>query len=127
MSIENATPPESKFILPIIEKMPKKLKPLILIGDKAYDSFDIKNQLQELKVKLIAPNKVNRINNRQDGLNLHRYKIRHKVENYFSDLQTFRRVIIRYERKSENYLTFVKLDVICLNFWKFNIGMKIVA
>ena len=127
LSLENATPHESKFILPIIEKMPKKLKPLILIGDKAYDSFPIKNQLQELEVKLIAPNKINRINNRQDGRNLRRYKRRHIVENYFADLQTFRRVIIRYERKSENYLAFVKLAAICLNFWKFNIGMKIVA
>jgi hypothetical protein len=44
-----------------------------------------------------------------------------------ADLQTFLREIIRYERKSENYLIFVKLAAICLNFWKLNIGMKSVA
>ncbi len=38
------------FILPIIEKTPKKLKPLIFIGDKAIGTFPIKNRLQELEV-----------------------------------------------------------------------------
>ena len=127
LSLESATPHESQFVLPIIEKMHKKLKPKILIGDKAYDSFPIQSQLQNFQVKLIAPNKINRVNNRQDGRCLRRYKRRHLVENYFADLQTYRRVIIRYERKSENYLTFIKLAAICLNFWKFNVGKKIVA
>lgn len=127
LSLENATPHESQFVLPIIKKIHKKLKPLILIGDKAYDSFPIRCELNNLHVKMIAPNKINRKNNRLDGRSLRRYKRRHKIENYFADLQTFRRVVTRYERKSENYLTFVKLAAICLNFWKFNIGMKIVA
>ena len=65
--------------------------------------------------------------NKQDGQGLRRYKRRRLVENYFADLQTYRRVVVRYERKSENYLTFIKLAAICLNFWKFNVGMKIVA
>ena len=51
LSIENATLHESQFIIPIVEKIHKKIKPSILIGDKAYDSFPIQNQLQNFQVK----------------------------------------------------------------------------
>ncbi len=119
LSLESATHHESQFALSIVKKIQNKLKPKNLIGDKAYSSFPLKNSLDKLKVKLIAPDKINRIHNKQDGRSLRRYKRRHKIENYFADLQTFRKVVTRYERISENYLAFVKLAAICFNFWKF--------
>lgn len=45
----------------------------------------------------------------QDGRKLRRYKRRWKVERLFAWLHNFRRLVVRYERRSENYLGFVQL------------------
>lgn len=85
-------------------------KPSKLIGDKAYDSDPLDEACRELGVELIAPHRRNRTKPRtQDGRKLRRYKRRWKVERLFAWLQTYRRLVTRYERYAANFLAFLKL------------------
>ena len=55
-------------------------KPEHLIGDKAYDSDDMDDQLKREGVELIAPQRSNRKLKTQDGRALRRYSRRWLVE-----------------------------------------------
>ncbi len=80
-------------------------QPERLIGDRAYDSDLLDAKLAERGVELIAPHRRNRKKARtQDGRKLRRYRKRWKIERLFAWLGNFRRLIVRYERRAENYL-----------------------
>jgi transposase len=84
-----------------------------LIGDKAYDSDPLDEELREQGIEMIAPHKSNRRKApTQDGRRLRRYKRRWKVERLFSWLQKFRRIGRRFDFHDENYLGFVHLGCI---------------
>ena len=86
-----------------------------LIGDKAYDSDPLDAELALLGIDMIAPHRSNRKKPKtQDGRKLRRYKRRWKVERFFAHLQNFRRLVVRYEFKSENFLAFVQLACIII-------------
>jgi transposase len=81
-----------------------------LIGDKAYDSDKLDEQLlQEYGTELIAPNKQNRRVPTQDDRLLRRYKRRWKIERLFAWLFDFRRLVVRYEYHAENFQGLVHL------------------
>jgi transposase len=81
-----------------------------LIGDKAYDSDALDDQLmQNYGTEMIAPNKVNRRVPTQDGRPLRRYVRRYKIERLFAWLFNFRRLVVRYEYHAENFQGFVHL------------------
>jgi transposase len=82
---------------------------LRLIGDKAYDSNKLDDELRRRGIDMIAPNQVTRRQQNQDGRKLRRYRRRWLVERLFSWLMKFRRLVTRYERKPENFLGFVQL------------------
>ena len=50
----------------------------------------------------------------QDGRKLRRYKRRWKIERLFAWLSNFRRLVMRYEQRAENYLSFVRLGCIVM-------------
>jgi transposase len=80
------------------------------MGDRAYDSDPLDEQLKEKGIELIAPHRSNRKKKKtQDGRKLRRYKRRWKIERFFAHLFNFRRTLVRYEYKEENYLAFVLL------------------
>ncbi|UBV45435.1 IS5 family transposase (plasmid) [Deinococcus taeanensis] len=87
--------------------------PQRLIGDKAYDSDGLDEELATLGIEMIAPNRRNR-KKTQDGRPLRRYKRRWKVERTISWLQSFRRVRTRDEVKAENFLAMVQLACIVI-------------
>jgi len=89
-----------------ISGMPEKL-----IGDKAYDSDQLdENLLKKHGVELIAPHRRNRTKPKtQDGRKLRRYKRRWKAGRLFAWLQNFRRLVVRYERHADNFLAFLLL------------------
>jgi transposase len=90
-------------------------QPRRLIGDKAYDSDPLDQELAEVGIEMIAPHKRNRKKAAtQDGRKLRRYRRRWKVERLFSWLQNFRRLIVRYEYQTENFLGFVHLGSILI-------------
>ena len=95
-------------------------KPENLIGDKAYDSDQLDEELQKDGINMIAPHKSNRVKPRtQDGRKLRRYQRRWLVERYFSWLQWQRRVLIRWEYYMQNFLGFVQLASISMLLKRF--------
>jgi transposase len=90
-------------------------EPERLIGDRAYDSDPLDGALEERGIEMIAPHCRNRKKGKtQDGRKLRRYKRRWKIERLFAWLSNFRRLVVRYERKVENYLGLVRLGCIVI-------------
>ena len=84
-----------------------------MIGDRAYDSDPLDAILAERGIEMIAPHRRNRKKKKtQDGRKLRRYKRRWKVERLVAWLTNFRRLVVRYERRAENYLGFVQLGCV---------------
>ena len=84
--------------------------PAILIGDKAYDSDPLDASLRQRGIEMVVPHKKNRKRRAtQDGRRLPRCKRRFQVERFFSWIEDFRRLVVRWEYHAENYLGFVHL------------------
>ena len=90
-------------------------RPERLIGDRAYDSDPLDAALGEPGIEMIAPHRRNRKKRKtQDGRKLRRYKRRWKIERLFAWLSNFRRLVVRYERRAENYLGFARLGCVVI-------------
>jgi transposase len=112
--VESASPHEVKLVEDTIDSGFTEYAPDKLVGDKAYDSDKLDDQLlDERGVEMIAPHRKGRKKpNTQDGRKLRRYRRRWKVERLFAWLQNFRRLIVRYEYHVENFLAMVQLGCI---------------
>jgi transposase len=85
-------------------------KPENLIGDKAYDSDKLDEELRQQGVRMIAPHRKSRRKLRtQDGRRLRRHQRRWLVERFFSWIQWHRRILVRWEYYPQNFLGFVQL------------------
>lgn len=80
-----------------------------LIGDNAYDSDKLDAELAEAGVEMIAPHRSTRKNRTQDGRSLRRFRRRWKIERLFAWLQSFRRLVTRYEHSLENFTGMIHL------------------
>lgn len=78
-----------------------------MLGDKAYDSDELRDGLEAQGTTPVIPNKVNRT--QSFPFNKRRYKLRWLVEAAFNRLKDFRRVATRYDRLARNYLASVCL------------------
>ena len=58
---------------------------------------------------MIAPQRTNRKNRTQDGRALRRYRRMWKIERLFAWLQNYRRLIVRWEHRLENFLSMLHL------------------
>jgi transposase len=87
-----------------LDELPERL-----IGDKAYDSDALDEQMSEYGIEMISPNRINRKQKTQDGRSLRRYRRRWKVERLFAWMQNYRRLVTRWEYHIENFLGFVQL------------------
>jgi transposase len=109
VNVDSASPHESQLVEETLAGSFLDELPARLIGDKAYDSDRLDQQLkQDYDIELIAPNRANRSPS-QDGRKLRRYKRRWRIERLFAWLQWFRRLVIRYEYHIENFLGMVRL------------------
>jgi transposase len=85
-------------------------KPEKLIGDKGYDSDPLDREMKDQGVELIAPHKENRKKLKtQDGRSLRRYQRRWMVERFFAWIGWNRRVLIRWEYYTRNFLGWIQL------------------
>jgi transposase len=85
-----------------------------LIGDKAYDSDGLDEQLMNgYGTEMIAPNRRGR-GVTQDGRSLRRYRRRWKIERLFAWLFNFRRLVTRWEYHAENFQGFLHLGAIVI-------------
>ena len=85
-----------------------------LLGDKAYDSAELRADLKECGTKPVIPNRSNR--NRPFSFNKKAYRQRHRIENAFCRLKDFRRIATRYDKLARNFLASICL-VAAIVWW----------
>ncbi len=85
-----------------------------MLGDKAYDSAELHEQLRGRGTKPVIPNRCNR--KQPFSFNKHLYKLRWRIKSAFNRLKNFRRIATRYDRLARNYLASVCL-VASLVWW----------
>jgi transposase len=107
--VESATPHEVTLATSTLLQMVVPDAPQNLIGDNAYESDYLDEELRLYGIEVIAPHRRNRRNATQDGRRLRRYRRRWKIERLFAWLQNFRRLVVRYERHCENFLGMLHL------------------
>jgi transposase len=96
-------------------------KPEKLIGDKAYDSDGLDDNLRAQGITMIAPHRQNRrkMTETQDGRELRRYQRRWLIERFFSWVQWHRRILVRWEYYAQNFLGFVQLASVLILLKQF--------
>ena len=93
---------------PPAQRLIRRTKPARkLLGDRAYDSAELRAWLYGRGTTPVIPNKSNR--KRPFSFNKRAYKWRHRIENAFCRLKDFRRIATRYDRLARNYLASVCL------------------
>jgi transposase len=100
---------------PVAERLIHTVKPpKRMLGDKAYDSAELREELAEQGTKPVIPNRSNR--KQPFSFNKRLYKLRWHIESAFNRLKDFRRIATRYDRLARNYLASVCL-VAALVWW----------
>ena len=109
--VASASPHETKLVEPTLDQRFLREIPERMIGDRAYDSDPLDQRIQQrYGLQLIAPHKFVRVAiATQDGRCLRRYRRRWKIERLFAWLHNYRRIVIRWEYYSENFLGMVQL------------------
>jgi transposase/mannose-6-phosphate isomerase-like protein (cupin superfamily) len=78
-----------------------------LLGDKAYDSNELRDELEQRGTKPVIPNRSNR--KQRFSFSKRIYKLRWRIESAFNRLKDFRRIATRYDKLARNYLASVCL------------------
>src|SRR6202030_1220984 len=95
-------------------------KPKNLIGDRAYDSDPLDEELRNHGIEMIAPHRSSRRKPpTQDRRRLSRYMRRWLVERFFAWIQWQRRILVRWEYHAQNFLGFVQLACLVILFRRF--------
>ena len=76
-----------------------------VLGDKGYDSNDIRDQLRSQRCIPVIPFRSNRKVQEEYDKNL--YKDRYVVECFFSKIKQFRRIFSRFDKSARNFLSFL--------------------
>jgi transposase len=83
-----------------------------MLGDKAYDSNELRELLNDRGTKAVIPNRSNR--KKKFGFRKKRYRERHKVENAFCRLKDFRRIATRYDKLEVMFAASVYLAAVII-------------
>ena len=87
-----------------------------VIADAAYDSDAIRQRVRRLRARAcIRPNPTRK---RKKRYHLGRYKNRNVIERFFGRIKRSRRVATRYEKKPENFTSFVWLAELMNQFFE---------
>ncbi len=114
-SIASASPHETKLVEATVGQRFTRAKPERMIGDRAYDSDGLDQQLRRRHhIRLIAPHNPTRRRRTQDGRELRRYCRRWKIERLFAWLHNFRRLVTRWEYHELNFLAMVQLGCLVI-------------
>lgn len=114
--MEAATPSEVRLVEPTLVNgrigrgRAKRRRPKRLIADRGYDSNKVRELLVKRDIEPIIPKRRNNQQaTHQDGRKLRRYKRRWVIERTNSWLQTFRKLVVRYERSAKVFTALVHL------------------
>jgi transposase len=83
------------------DSMLEGLKPEHVIGDKAYDSDDLRSTIRKSGAKPVIPSRKG-IRRRRYDKNL--YKKRNIIERFFNRIKHYRRIATRYDKTDTNFL-----------------------
>src|SRR6202047_4229831 len=93
---------------PIAERLIRRVKRgKRILGDKAYDSAELREELDDQGIKPVIPNRSNR--KQPFSFSKRLYKLRWRIESAFNRLKDFRRIATRYDKLARNYLASVCL------------------
>ncbi len=99
---------ENCCVCPVAERLIRRVRaPDRLLADRAYDSAELREELDERGTKPVIPNRRNR--KKPFSFSKRLYKLRWRIENAFNRLKDFRRVATRYDKLARNYLASVCL------------------
>ena len=105
----SASPHESTLVQELFDFMLTSTPPVKVIGDRAYDSDKLAEDLAARGTELIAPNRRNRKYKTQDGRKLRRYRRRWTVERTIAWFQNYRRLCIRWDKSTAMFAGFLHL------------------
>lgn len=121
LAVYSATPSEVRLIEPMLTHRVLARLPQRLVYDRAADSDPLRERLRERGIELVCPHRKGRKKPpTQDGRKLKIYKHRWPVERTNAWLQNFRRVLVRQEYYSENYLAFVQAACLIVTLRKLH-------
>jgi transposase len=113
--VTSASPHEITLVERTLESRFLEEKPKRLIGDRAYNSDPLDAELGCQGIEMIALHRGrHRKLKTQDGRKLRRYERRWKIERLFAWLGNFRRLVVRHERKADNFLGFAHLGCVVI-------------
>ena len=93
---------------PVAKRLIRRVgRPKCMLGDKAYDSTELREELDEHRTKPVIPNRCNR--KEPFSFSKRLYKLRWRIEAAFNRLKDFRRIATRYDKLARNYLASVCL------------------
>jgi transposase len=78
-----------------------------MLGDKAYDSAELRSKISARGTKPVIPNRSCR--KQPFAFNKRLYKLRWLIERAFNRIKDFRRVATRYDKLARNYFASVAL------------------
>jgi transposase len=123
IDVDSASPADVRLIEPLIDEAVTPEVPGRLIYDRAADSDPLRQRLANRGIELICPHRRGRIRPRiQDGRPLRRFRRRWIVERTIGWLQSFRRLVTRYEYYSFLFHGFAKLAclmIVLRRFWNW--------
>lgn len=82
-------------------------RPKMLLGDKGYDSDDVRHHACFHGTLPLIPTKSNR--KIQFTVDQTLYSLRNRIERYFNKLKNLRRVAARYDKTADSFLDFVQI------------------
>ena len=120
VTIDSASPAEVGLIEPLIDEAVTPFVPPRLVYDRAADSDSLRERLATRGIELICPHRRGRVRPAtQDGRPLRRFRRRWIVERTIGWLQTFRRLVTRYEFYSFLFHSFAKLACMMIVLRRF--------
>jgi transposase len=120
VDIDSASPAEVTLIEPLLDQAVLPEVPGRLIYDRAADSDGLRERLAARQIELVCPHRRNRKRPAtQDGRPLRRYRKRWIIERTIAWLQSFRRLVTRYEFYSFLYHSFAKLACLMIVLRRF--------
>lgn len=120
VDVDSASPAEVSLIEPLIDEAVTPYVPPRLIYDRAADSDPLRQRLASRGIELICPHRRGRVRSAtQDGRPLRRFRRRWIIERTIGWLQTFRRLVTRYEFYSYLFHSFAKLACMMIVIRRF--------
>ena len=120
VDVDSASPAEVRLIEPLLDQAVTEYLPKRLIYDRAADSDALRERLATRDIELICPHRKGRVRPAtQDGRPLRRYRKRWIIERTISWLQSFRRLVTRYEFYAFLFHSFAKLACLMIVLRRF--------